>query len=93
MSEKLIELSEVNACPHSYLNSLLKASSIHVLSFREGAIDRLVRIYKDVVHKTGVSIIIRLCLKVHCAELSALSRTDSVVSEYKQTENLQNLAE
>lgn len=27
---------------------------------REGAIDRLVRIYKDVVHKTGVSVIIFL---------------------------------
>lgn len=27
------------------------------LSFREGAIDRLVGIYKDVVHKTGVSVV------------------------------------
>lgn len=30
------------------------------VSPREGAIDRLVRIYKDVVHKTGVSVIIYL---------------------------------
>lgn len=31
-----------------------------VVSYREGAIDRLVNIYKDVVHKTGVSIITSL---------------------------------
>lgn len=41
------------------LNAKYKAdSTIRLLfdSHREGAIDRLVNIYKDVVHKTGVSI-------------------------------------
>lgn len=36
-----------------------------VLVLREGAIDRLVNIYKDVVHKTGVSVYTRTHARTH----------------------------
>lgn len=47
--------------PVSHVNSHRFA-----VSHREGAIDRLVNIYKDVVHKTGVSVATNLCRSVMC---------------------------
>lgn len=41
--------------PFGFGQSELAPSLLFVLVLREGAIDRLVNIYKDVVHKTGVS--------------------------------------